>query len=316
MINPFKNDYSSPAHAVCKEGIWTKAEDATRPSGLTIQTCSPSLAVVGWIPFFADLADMGPNNFKLHRFSQRSKYLPFGPAAFSVLFKSGNVSVPGMDNNPNPDVFLAGRGNFGKLIESKNYRAVFSIGNVRVGRDTKWDPLDVCFDCYAASGYTPFRIPIASRLFGEHFSKGREYFDYDVTTHNSESVVLDFVLRFKVAWIADIGCAFLNGKRAPWAWLRVRYEVGTRNARVNLEATCIPSQSRYYPDGEKWGLYDMLSAETPEIDGFLAAGCWNEQEENWNDAPKALNSCWSQSVSVTNTMAKCPAIIVPKYPLV
>ena len=65
-------------------------ENVSQGEGVTME--GPSVACIGWIPFYADTGDMPECAYKTHPLFTQQRVLP---SALSMLSMSGNPSDPG-----------------------------------------------------------------------------------------------------------------------------------------------------------------------------------------------------------------------------
>ena len=143
----------------------------------------------------------------------------------------------------------------------------------------------------AEVGYTPVRHWAGGLRWFEYFDKGRGSSDWLATTEDA-SFEIDCWVRFKIAALGDLGCLILTGSRAPSAMLRFRYRIDSDSAQIRFFGTRLPSQS-YYVAWNRYGIHDMLTADTAAIDSFLEAGACKDAvctpHEGWNGTANTVD---------------------------
>lgn len=232
-------------------------------------TKAPSVAAVGWIPFYSELKDV-PNDIYLnHPFARPSEKLLFSPSPFAILFASGNLIEVGESANPNP-VSFSDQVGYISMLNAKNYRGALALDRIRIWRNQNNEPIRATFELNASVGFTPMRVQMGKRVMLQHYSRGRGSGDYNADTKGQQVEITCWV-RFKVGAMADYGCYVLSGKRAPSAILKIVYFIGSDSVRVEFMGSRIPSQS-YYVAWNRWRVHDMLAIASSDIDSFLDAG--------------------------------------------
>jgi hypothetical protein len=273
--------------------------DTLRTSEQAVMVCGPAVASVGWIPFYADLADMPTCDYKSHVFAKpRIIGVPlsessFVPAAMSVLFGSGNPSGPVLENNPSPASF-SDRAQFLKLVASKNYRAALALDDVKAVFGEDGRPVELSYKHIGEVGFTPMRIQSDSLLI-TYYDKGRGSTDIEVSVA-SGSIRISQYARFKLGSIADFGCFVLSGRFAPSAQMRIDFVI-LKDGHLTIEfyGSFIPSQS-HYVNWSRSTLHDMVGNSREVIDGFLTAG-------RCQDAPIKRHETW-QGMGISSIYSK------------
>ena len=231
---------------------------------------APAAACIGWIPYFETLSSMGDCEYARHPFAKPRPYLP---AAFSVLFASGNSPVENADPNAHS---LGGDRDLERLIQSKNFRIVLSLDDVALSFNKSEERLRLSVRLRSAMGFTPYR-----RGPMTYHAKGCGVTEPLPAKWSSDRVEFECWSRFKIGRAGDWGLWFLAGHRAPSAVARISYTIYF-DGRIVIKfgGSFLPSQS-YYVDWQRDGWHDMLRNGKGEIDGFLHAGSCADAPGTW-----------------------------------
>jgi hypothetical protein len=147
----------------------------------------PSVAVVGWIPYAYDLADMAPNAYTRHRHAH----------AFGWLFDSGNLAPP--------DRFDGYEG-FRGFLGTKAFRAACCLRNVKLRCNGDGVPTQISYDREEHVGYTPFRYaePRARRKRTLYHDRGQSALGNAFSQESdSRGMVIVQSIRFRVGWLGN-----------------------------------------------------------------------------------------------------------------
>jgi hypothetical protein len=248
------------------------------PNAATRSINGPSVACIGWIPFYLDLSEMPECDFKHHRIAQPALFHPSGA---SLLFLAGNMSESGSASDPSPASF-SGRTQFLSLLESKNFRAALALDEVELIVDEMGKPLRIAFKSLDEVGYTPMRVAMGRRFLTYH-DRGRGSSDFEIIT-DSDAVTIRIWIRFKIGKLGDLGGFFFTHRRAASASMSVEYRIDSLGrTSVRVWGSFIPSQSLYI-DWARETLHDMIGNSESAIDGFLNAGsCCDAPGRFWGD---------------------------------
>jgi hypothetical protein len=231
----------------------------------------PSVACVGWIPYYAHPEELPECDYQGEQFAKSVAF----PSVFrGVLFRSGNRSVVGADDNPSPEKF-DGAEQFLKFIASKNFRAALALHDVKLGVSKTREPCCLEFKELSLVGYTPFRVAMGDQVLEIYRGIGRRGSDPDLQDAiqvDSRGVTIHRSIRAKICRLAEFGGLAVSGKLAPSAIIDIQYRIEcSGRITVGFLGTCIPSQT-YYVDWIRKGEHDMMKNTSSQIDGFLAAG--------------------------------------------
>lgn len=221
----------------------------------TICLRGPDIAIVGWIPYFARLADLPKgNNYQTS-------------LAMHLLFNSGN-------NEP-PREFVSGYDEFAEWLQSrKDYRGALYIRDVVLRYEEGRPAPIISYQVEGIMGYTPIQLVLGSFRLAVPL-RGQSPNDYpepltEVLPEN-RGVSVSFRYSFKLSPIVDIVQRAITGRWAPNAWGAIDYEISKNGrVRVNTSGTAIPTQDVYL-DWKRVDNFrhDMLQNNSPEIRAFL-----------------------------------------------
>ena len=227
------------------------------------EVVGPSVAVVGWIPYYPDVEKMPGCEYKSHPLLCSK----MRPTALSVLFGSGNETKVGSNSNPNTDGF-GGQTGLLELVASKNYRAALALDEVKLRLTHDGRPVTLSFMLLNAVGFTPIRV---SGFV--YYDKGDGvYPPYRIEKLERDAVTLRCEMLFRIGKLGQIGSLFLTGKRAPFASMMLDYRIDSGgHGSVEFHGSYIPSQSCFL-NWQREHLHDMMVNKLDEINGFFNAG--------------------------------------------
>lgn len=227
----------------------------------------PSIACVGWIPFFYRLAEMRECAFRHHRIATSTLFFP---NAATLIFQSGNMCEEGAANNPDPRGF-AGPSQFLELLESRNFRAALALDKMRLDLNSTDQPIGISFELLGEVGYTPIRILVGQQQLLTYHDRGRGSASYEVIPE-WDGVVIKAWTRFKIGRLGELAGYFLTHRMAPSASMSIEYRITSQgSASVRCWGSFIPSFSLYL-NWRRSGTHDMVGATSDHIDGFFEAG--------------------------------------------
>jgi hypothetical protein len=217
----------------------------------------PDVAVISWIPYAYDFADMVPNAFSGHRRRH----------GFQMLFDSGN---------PTPPEAFTGHDDFLAFLETKEFRGAMCLRDVVLGCSEEGTPLDLQWTrAEMFVGHTPYRYgnSVQRRKFTLRYAKGQKNEMTDAMTGiDSSAVHLTRSFFFRVGQLGNLASWILTRSAAPWVGATIDYEIdGHGSVKVQFGGSWIPSH-RVYVDWKAVGGHDMLDGSASEIDQFMNTG--------------------------------------------
>ncbi len=236
---------------------------------------------IGWIPLLKSRRHWPP-------YAQAVGVLERHRVLLHLLFRSGNLSVPDHPGNPDPekidlDALL-------RIEESKNYRSLFALKNLKIFWDSSGKPISAEFDFFAKTGFTPIRVPgVDKPLF---FVEGIEdELNIDPSLEADGRLRLHFTFPFQLSRKMNRLTRIVGGRWAPWAWMGMSMVIARQTIQFHFIGSAIPNQSRYsnthqrYPYTGKRGTYNLLTADHDVIRQFFDA----DQDEMGPASSEALD---------------------------
>jgi len=187
---------------------------------------------------------------------------------FLGLFYTGNRCPLDRWNHP--------IGSLQSILDSKDFRGVFAITEVKVER-SGLTRRRVTYSGGRAVGYTPIRTGFYT--FRSRGEDGRAKYDLPVFDPAFNVVTIRCRWHFRIGPVLNRISRWTTGRWAPYVVYEVVYQFGVSQAEAHLVGSAIPSQT-YYWDGQYCDCHDMNANPVADIDNFLVAGSkpglWNE----------------------------------------
>ena len=207
---------------------------------------------LAWIPLRRRAAD-------IHGFGgwMRQCWLwkPFRFLAIKLLFGSGNDPVPDAIWQ-DPDAFRA-------YLQTKEYRGALLLEQVtlhldRVGRAVQITAVGLPeLDHW---GYTPMGV----YCHGDGKVRIKTYC-------RQGTGFIDCRVYFRVGRLANVGALLLTGSRAPYAWMRLRYQLSAdQDPAAYADGSFIPTQQHVI--GTLGLLHPIEACDDSDVRRFMSAG--------------------------------------------
>jgi len=244
----------------------------------------PTVAAIGWIPFYVQLPDVPAN-----------AYTAFRATLYDLLFDSGNRD-PGDDLGP-------GGSGFFEIIGHRDYRGALLLSGLRVIFGPGGPSLDEStISRREYVGFTPLRFLTPG--FGGPIKHDFPFFSRSPgvggvpwegrvprVVAGPGGLTITQRVEFRLGKLVEIGGALVSSdllsfdfRGAPYAWMEMNMTIRPdATYRVELSGSAVPSQRLYVdwqgcarptcgPSSTHEMTYDMLDASLGEMEGFLHAG--------------------------------------------
>jgi len=221
----------------------------TPGSGWTSCIQGPALACRSWIPFYANRDELDDCELKENWNSDPA--IPLVPG-------SGN-------GRPNEQFYR--KDEFVQNLHLKEYRAAIGIDQPTLYLDRDRRVVGVAFWRLAAVGYTPCRAgPVV------YYSPGKKGVDDGGVDVRSDDATIEWVIKFKLGWLANAYNRWVTKHWAPFVVVRLRYRMtSSGTVTMAVRGSRVPSHSVYVD----WGLrgeYRMEKSTMSSFREFITAG--------------------------------------------
>ena len=216
---------------------------------------------IGWIPYFASVADVGNNAYQ-----EFARHSPQQRLFVGGLFKTGN-------DDP-PESAFSSVASLKKFLKRKEYRAALSLSGIEIVREESGAvKVDYSRDLTRRRevGYTPLTLRLgdaAIRLFHEKGSAMTseprvEYPGED----GSRMIYFSHEVQFRVGMPGWLGGRALVGYWLPYVWMRAEYLIDEDDSyTLKLSGSFIPSQRWFVESADRTKL--IQNGTTPvEVEG-------------------------------------------------
>jgi hypothetical protein len=231
-------------------------EIVVMPDDGSYQIQGPDVAVISWIPYAYDFAEMAPNEFTQHRRAY----------GFQMLFDSGNVAPPES---------FSGHGEFLTFLEAKEFRGAICLRDLVLTCSENGTPIDLQWTPEKYVGYTPLRYGRSDerRKITFRHDKGQQNEESDALTElDSQGVRRTRSFFFRVGWLGNLASWYFTRSGAPWVGMAVDYRIESNGSvQVQFGGSFIPSH-HVYVDWKAVGGHDMLAVSAETINEFLNTG--------------------------------------------